>query len=488
MGKDPEPRNQTKNHTRGVVRERLCTSSAGDFRKIAPEDTCEGQGLLLINDTIQCRTAARLVALADTSLQSAVSGGDVPVGCYIKNGVELFMGKRPEPRHPICSTRSGKFKRIYTGTCEEGGLRPVLNRSHCEAAATSLGLNDTSASLTSNADVPHGCYIKPATAGATGPTLWMGIYEPAQRRIQVTRVGSSEGNMTREPICTTPTMATFVKIPDGHTCDEEGLVPIMQTSVCEHASRNLRLTDNEATPTNNTGVPEGCYYLKGEELWLGTRPPAQQQPLCTNDGGTSFHMVPDRTCKDYGFVPITRAEDCLLAAHGLGVAATDSVSFTSDPRLSRGCYIRNGDEIWIKREMRDVRELGLRGPVWPNTPESGGQNSSRDQICSNQPDPVRRRVLEGLSGGKGAASRVRAWVRFSGISCLHSIASHTLVSHQYNMPSEEACRESCEQESRCVGVQTWLVANESVPCWHLHGVEVSACQSDDSFSLWMQDA
>merc|ERR1712232_29611 len=74
--------------------------------------------------------------------------------------------------------------------------------------------------------------------------------------------------------------------------------------------------------------------------------------LCRSVDGSAFHKVGNRTCQDYGLVPLLRAEDCWAAARASGVRASAGghqvVSFTSDPQLPVGCFLKDGQEVWMR--------------------------------------------------------------------------------------------------------------------------------------------
>jgi hypothetical protein len=329
-----------------------------------------------------------------------------------------------------------------------------------------------------------------------------------------------------------------VKIADNTSCEEEGLAPIMQVHICQRAARSLRLADLEATVTSRPGVPHGCYYLKGLELWLGTGltsptpTPApvprtsrrSLEPLCKTVDGSVFHKVGNwnRTCQDSGFFPILRADDCWTAARAwkrsLGSRAGEeerTVSFTSDPQLPQGCFLKNGQEVWMRvhlmidNEARGDHQLELHGHLgWDGKHGAREPNSARDQICSGGADEIQRasvdlgnEIMHGDAPSRPSrgldAARGRAWVRIPGVMCLlrpfreeTPAESLSSVGHMQDVPSEQACRAACEVARDCVGVQTWA-SNRSSSCWLFQrgaDIDLAACSSDAGFTLWMQDA
>lgn len=533
---------RTRPRTNASSREPLCASPGGHFHKISEEGgTCAGQwpGLRVISDSVQCRTAARHLGILNMSVGYTVAGGAVPLGCYALNGRELWMGRlgaEPAPRHPVCSTWSGEFKCITKGACVDSGLLPIFQKETCEEAGRILGFNDRNVSYAHKWGVPQGCYVHVTTEGNF---LWIGSLETERA---LAKKDNQSSDLSREPICRAERNKTlhYVKIADNTSCEEKGLAPIMQVHICQRAARSLRLVDLEATVTSRPGVPHGCYYLKGLELWLGTGrtsptpTPApvprtsrrSLEPLCRTVDGSDFRKVGNwnRTCQDSGLVPILRADDCWTAARAwkrsLGSRAGEErmeVSFTRDPQLPQGCFLKNGQEVWMRvhlmidSEARGDHQLELHSHLgWDGKNGSQVPNSARDQICSGQADEKQRASVDfgseimhddapddapsrGLKVARG-----RAWVRIPGVMCLlrpvheeTTAESLSIVGHRQDVPSEQACRAACEVARDCVGVQTWASHRNSVPCWLVQrsvDIDMAACSSDAGFTLWMQDA
>lgn len=76
-------------------------------------------------------------------------------------------------------------------------------------------------------------------------------------------VEAGRGNVAR--------MDSFKQITFG-SCSTWSLYPITGPATCEVAAQQLGLGDTSVTVTGASDRPEGCYYYRDAELWLGINP------------------------------------------------------------------------------------------------------------------------------------------------------------------------------------------------------------------------
>jgi hypothetical protein len=258
-------------------------------------------------------------------------------------------------------TASGLPQVLQEGSCSEQGLITITAREVCEASALELNIAST-VRFTSNLGVPYGCYTK------GGTQLWIGLK----------KVSASESRVDdRNPICMTKD-GNPQRITSG-TCIDKGLVFITKRRGCEDAAKKLGFEDITVAFTSNVDVPLGC-YVKGKELWMGIEKPAadnneiHRDPICISKTN-EFARVSMGSCAQNGLTMVYNPETCEAGARELQLNDTNA-SFTSDPKLPRGCYYKGDEELWL------------------NTPESTGKQrrlqqmdveEDQEAICGSKP-------------------------------------------------------------------------------------------------------
>jgi len=87
------------------------------------------------------------------------------------------------------------FQRISYGSCIDIGWLPIANQSHCEQAAAALGLEDTTARLTTEPHRPDGCYFLFNERYGTG-SLWL-----STNKRNAHHGATASFDWVRQPIC-----------------------------------------------------------------------------------------------------------------------------------------------------------------------------------------------------------------------------------------------------------------------------------------------
>lgn len=148
---------------------------------------------------------------------------------------------------------TASFQRISYGSCIDIGWLPIANQSDCEEAASELGLEDTSARVTTELHRPDGCYFlfnerygtgslwlskneRNANHGATASFDW--VRQPickAQKIVIPTTVTTSTTSLTSTTVSTVTTMTTTA-----------GAAAIMRSAAADIASPPVALANPKA--------------------------------------------------------------------------------------------------------------------------------------------------------------------------------------------------------------------------------------------------
>jgi len=339
---------------------------SAQFQRIA-SGRCAELGWLPIQTRGVCEAAARHLGLPSTHA-FVTHLPNKPEGCYYFNssvdGTEtLWLSTNPRnrgegamaledgSREPLCraqttprppttsravSTSTARaegllasaldsfagYLQLSTGRCT-GRWRPIHDKATCQAAAGYLGLEDSTAEVSTTVGRPEGCYYFRSSTGGSA-TLWLGtnaVNTGVGARQSVDGIRQQlcihiEGNGTEANATTAPgtalegavevpapagpeaaasttgsaavpplapwgaerrrpeerVVARYRRISNG-TCAERGWLPIHSVFTCEAAAAYLALADISASVTTKLGMPEGCYALtrpktRAVTLWV----------------------------------------------------------------------------------------------------------------------------------------------------------------------------------------------------------------------------
>lgn len=356
---------------------------SGQYQSIK-DGTCVDYGLFPILDKESCAAGAKYLGLEDTTVSVSRNNG-ISQGCFIRGGTSLWLSTESsasadvgsDVRKPICMTSGGLPQVVQGGSCSERGLITITARDVCEASAMELKIVDTTVTFTSNVGVPYGCYTK------GGTQLWIGLKKPAEPQQNDKKHDENlRQREERNPVCMTKD-GNPQRIRSGtFSCTDGGLRFITERRDCEDAAKKLGLPDTKVTFTSNLDVPYGC-YVKGKELWMGIKKPdasleIRRDPICMDEENEAARISVG-SCAQNGLVMIYNPETCEAAARELKLEDMKA-SFTSDPKMPRGCYYKGDKELWLNTPSGTHRRLT--------------QSEAQDQeyICGSKP-PYLVRIL-----------------------------------------------------------------------------------------------
>ena len=133
------------------------------------------------------------------------------------------------------------YTHVTSGSCNY-----ITTAQECECAATSLGLSDTTAYVSSWTSRQPGCF-----------------YHPSGSLYFNTNSASTQACMS-DPTCVCRA-TSYTQVTSGHGCSW-----ITSVLECESAAANLGLLDTTAHISTWTWRPRGCFYHPGCCLYFNT--------------------------------------------------------------------------------------------------------------------------------------------------------------------------------------------------------------------------
>mmetsp|Transcript_219 Transcript_219/g.437 ORF Transcript_219/g.437 Transcript_219/m.437 type:complete len:705 (-) Transcript_219:166-2280(-) len=255
-------------------------------------------------------------------------GGAVAAGAWrrfgLRSAARLGSSLRAEGRIEFWA-RAARFQTISTGTCDDRGLRPVLDEATCEVAAQGLGLLQSSVETTPDVDRPEGCYF---LKSAGGETLWLST-NPANRG----NGASGIVGYSRNPICMqeipTP-VPTPAPVPHG--VGPRGVAPAQTPTTASAPSSSAR--QEPISPTT------------GKTTW--TMPTTWTTTKTTTSMGTTTGTTTRTTTGTSGTTSTTTPDPFAFKAPSKKPLMMSCLKFKED-----GCYmIKDRDECVKSRDGR----------------------------------------------------------------------------------------------------------------------------------------
>lgn len=133
-----------------------------------------------------CEAAARTLSQLDL-IATDVLNQNMPEGCFISEGRQLFMGVGIATKgstassnfRQLCTSLKPQFQEVNSGSCTDNGLAPITLETACDSARIALGISGP-IRQTEVRGVPEGCFavgdnqvffgVNPADKG-NGPVL-----------------------------------------------------------------------------------------------------------------------------------------------------------------------------------------------------------------------------------------------------------------------------------------------------------------------------